>query len=289
MAEVVQLILSGLALGGIYALIAVGFVTIFKVSGLINFAQGDFAMVGALSLAVFLSYGFPLWAGLLGAVLVSAVIGGGAQRLILDRLRDHSETVQIILTIGLSIVFQAVGQLVMGSQPRPVPSFVPGEPVRLLGSAVPRQDLVILVAVAVLLVLLFFFFEKSFAGAALRAVMMNRESARLLGISVRTMATFSFVIGAAVAGLAGTIIAPVTLVSYDMGMILGLKGFVAAVVGGLSDVRGAVAGAFLLGILESAGAGLVSSAYKDALAFVILILILLWRPMGLFGRSADRV
>ncbi|ADG06339.1 branched-chain amino acid ABC transporter permease [Kyrpidia tusciae] len=288
MADAVQLVLSGLALGGIYALIAVGFVTVFKVCGLINFAQGDFATVGALSLVMFFASGLPTWMALFGAIVVAAIVGGVLHRVFLDKLRDQAETVQIIATIGLSIVLQSVGQLLMGSQPRAVSPFLPGQPYHFMGGAVPRQDVVILVTVAILFVLLFFFFEKSYAGAALRAVMLNRDSARLLGISARSMATFSFVIGAAVAGLGGAVIAPVTLVSYDMGLTLGLKGFVAAVVGGLSDVPGAVAGAFILGMLESVGAGFVSSAYKEAIAFVVLIVILLWRPNGLFGKSADR-
>lgn len=289
MADVFQLVLTGLALGGIYALIAIGFVTIFKVSGVINFAQGDFAMVGALTLALLLSFGMPLPFAILLTALFSALFGGGIYRVVLDRLQAQGETVQIILTIGLSMILQALGHLVIGSQPQAVPPFLSGDPLQVLGASISRQYLVIMGVAGFLLASLFFFFEKSYAGIALRAVMMNRDVSRLMGISARVTSTMSFMIGAAVAGVAGVVIAPVTLVSYDMGLILGLKGFVAAVVGGLVDFRGAVAGAVLLGVLESVGAGMISSAYKDAFAFLILILILLWRPYGLFGKSAQRV
>lgn len=289
MENVLQLIFSGLALGGIYAMIAIGFVTIFKVAGIINFAQGDFAMVAGVAMVFCLALDIPLWAAVIAAILASAMVGMLIHRAVLDRMRHQSATIQIILTIAVSIVLQSLSQLMVGSQPKSVPPFLAGEPIVWLNSAIPKQNLVIMGATVLLLLLLYFFFEKSYIGAALRAVMMSREVSRLLGISARSIATTSFVIGAVVAGVAGAVIAPITLVSYDMGITLGLKGFVAAVFGGLVDVPGAVAGALILGLLESLGAGLISSAYKDAIAFVILILILLFRPHGLFGKHAHRV
>lgn len=288
--NIIQLILSGLTVGGIYALIAVGFVTIYNVNGVINFAQGEFVMVAAMSAASLVAGGMPLWLAGILAVVVAALVGALVQRLALYPARFSSEVVLIIITIGVSTALRGLAQLVWGSSPLMLPPFIAGEPVNFLGAAIPRQDFFVAGIALISMVALYFFFEKSTLGAALRACMMNREVSRLMGISPNWMALLSFILGAGLAGVVGVSIAPISLATYDMGLMIGLKGFVAAVLGGLVSVPGAVVGGVVLGVLESLGAGLISSGYKDAIAFVLLLLILIFRPQGLLrAKSAKRV
>jgi len=288
--DILQLILSGLTVGGIYALIAVGFVTIYNVNGVINFAQGEFVMVAAMTAASLAAGGTPLWLACVIGGFAATMVGVLVQRLALHPARYSSEVVLIIITIGASTAIRGLAQLMWGSGPLMLPPFIPGEPVSFLGAAIPRQDFFIGGITLVSMLGLYLFFEKSTAGSALRACMMNREVSRLMGISPALMALVSFLLGAGLAGIVGVSIAPISLAIYDMGLMIGLKGFVAAVVGGLVSFPGAVAGGLVLGVLESLGAGLISSGYKDAIAFVLLLLILIFRPQGLFRvRSGKRV
>ncbi|WP_019121482.1 branched-chain amino acid ABC transporter permease [Brevibacillus massiliensis] len=288
--DLVQLLFSGLTVGGIYALIAVGFVTIYNVNGVINFAQGEFVMVAAMSGAAMTSAGAPLWIACIAAILVSAAVGAVAWRLALYPARYSSDVVLIIITIGLSTTLRGLAQLLWGSSPLTIPPFMAGEPVSFLGAVIPLQDFFIGGIALICMLALFVFFERTAMGSALRACMMNREVSRLMGISPNRMALLSFVLGAGLAGAVGVSVAPVSLATYDMGLMIGLKGFVAAVLGGLVSIPGAVAGGVLLGVLESLGAGLVSSGYKDAIAFLILLLVLIFRPQGILGaRSGKRV
>ncbi|MGG3883427.1 branched-chain amino acid ABC transporter permease [Brevibacillus panacihumi] len=289
-ADLIQLIVSGLTVGGIYALISVGFVTIYNVNGVINFAQGEFVMVGAMSAASLVSAGCPLWLACIVAVLVAAAVGAIIQKIALHPARFSSEVVLIIITIGISTALRGIAQITFGSNPLTLPAFLSGEPAHLLGAYVPRQDFFIAGITLVSMVLLYLFFEKTMTGSALRACMMNREVSRLVGISPNRMALLAFGLGAALAGIVGVAIAPVSLATYDMGMMIGLKGFVAATIGGLVNIPGAVIGGLLLGLAESLGAGLISSGYKDAIAFLILLLVLVFRPQGIVGaKSGKRV
>lgn len=288
--DLIQLILSGLTVGGIYALISVGFVTIYNVNGVINFAQGEFVMVGAMTSATLVSAGCPLWVACVLSVLVAAAVGAIVQRAALYPARFSSEVVLIIITIGISTALRGIAQILFGSNPLTLPAFISGEPVSMLGAFVPRQDFFIGGIALVSMIVLYLFFEKTMTGSALRACMMNREVSRLVGISPNRMAFLSFSLGAALAGIVGVSIAPVSLATYDMGMMIGLKGFVAATIGGLVNIPGAVIGGLLLGLAESLGAGLISSGYKDAIAFLILLLVLVFRPQGIVAvKSGKRV
>ncbi|MBO8163529.1 MAG: branched-chain amino acid ABC transporter permease [Brevibacillus sp.] len=288
--DVMQLLFSGIAVGGIYALISVGFVTIYNVNGVINFAQGEFVMIAGMVGATLASTGMPLWLVCLAAVLASTLTGALMQRFILHPARHSTEVVLIIITIGVSITLRGIALLIWGSNPRTLPAFFEGEPLSLLGAAIPRQDIVVVVIAFVCMVALFWFFERTYTGTALRACMINKQVSRLMGISPERMALMSLMLGACLAGVVGVVVTPISLATPEMGLMIGLKGFVAATLGGLTSIPGAVLGGLLLGVLESLGAGLVSSGYKDAIAFFLLILLLVLRPNGILGgRSAKRV
>lgn len=286
-ADVLQLVLSGLSIGGIYALVAVGFVTIHAVTGVINFAQGELAMVGALSAASVSAARAPLPAAVAAGAIAGAVVGLAVERATLwpalRRGRAVADVVLILLTIGASIALRGAALAVWGSEPYLLPPFTPGPPLELGGAVVARQTIWILALSAAAVAALQLFFSRTQAGAALRACAMNRDAARLSAIAPARMSALAFGLAGGVAGLAGAVITPVSLATYDMGLLLGLKGFVAAVAGGLASPPGAVIAALLLGVLESVFAGLVSSGYKDALAFLVLVAVLLARPEGLFA------
>ncbi|HEY8368422.1 MAG TPA: branched-chain amino acid ABC transporter permease [Thermodesulfobacteriota bacterium] len=287
-ADLLQFVLSGLSVGGIYALVAVGFVTIHAVTGVINFAQGELAMSGALAAAVLAAAGLPLPFAVAAAVVVGAAVGLVVDRATVwpalrrRRMGAVADVVLILLTIGASIALRGLALAIFGSEPYALGPFTPGAPIVLAGAVVPRQTLWVLGLSAATMAALALFFGRTQVGAALRACAMNRDAAKLAGISPARMSALAFGLAGAVAGLAGAAIAPISFATYDMGLMLGLKGFVSAVVGGLASPPGAVVGALALGVLESLAAGLVSSGYKDAIAFLVLIAVLLVRPEGFF-------
>jgi branched-chain amino acid transport system permease protein len=285
MSELVQYLLSGIAAGGIYALVAVGFVTVYNVLGIINFAQGEFAMLGALVASSLVGHGVPLALAVPLAVAVAALVGAAVERGVLSPAAGSSELVRIIITIGVSIALRGIALTIWSSQSYKLPPFTSGKPLTLFGAALARQDLWVLGVAAAAMLGLYVLFERTFFGSALRASVMNRDASRLMGIAPSVMSLVAYTLSAALGALAGIVITPIALATYDMGIMLGLKGFVAAVLGGLVSAPGAVAGALVLGIVESFAAGLLSSGYRDALAFGLLLGILVFRPTGLFPRA----
>lgn len=287
--ELLQFLLSGIAAGGIYALVAVGFVTVYNVLGIVNFAQGEFAMLGALVAATLVARGLPLVAAVPLAVAAAALAGAIIERGVLGPAARSSELVRIIITIGVSIALRGIALTIWSSQSYTLPAFTAGAPLTVLGAALSRQDLWVLGVAAAAMLALYVLFERTFLGSALRASVMNRDASRLMGIAPSLMSLVAYTLSAALGALAGIVITPIALATYDMGIMLGLKGFVAAVLGGLVSAPGAVAGALVLGILESFAAGLLSSGYRDAIAFALLLVILAVRPTGLFpGLAAER-
>ena len=293
-ADLLQLALSGLSIGGIYALVAVGFVTIHAVTGVINFAQGELAMAGALTACSLRAGGVPLPLAVLAAAVAGAAAGLAVERgavwpaLRLRRRGRFAGVVLVLLTLGASIALRGLALAVWGSEPYALPPFTAGPPLSVGGAVVARQTLWVLALSALVMALLALFLGRTQIGAALRACAMNRDAARLSGIGPGRMSALAFALAGGIAGLAGAVIAPVSLATYDMGLLLGLKGFVSAVAGGLASPPGAVIAALGLGVLESAAAGLVSSGYKDAVAFLVLLAVLLVRPEGLFARGRLR-
>ena len=284
--QVLQFILSGITVGSIYAIIALGFSLIFSATEIINLAQGEFVMLGAM-FAVFMvaATGVPLILAVVVAIVLVSLVGIVLGKSAVHRLQKASPLSLIIITIGASIFLKGCAMLLWGQDPLPLPAFSPGYSVNIGGASIVPQSLWVFGVTALMLVAVYLFYERTTIGKAMKATAVNRHGARLVGINVNAMVIWAFAISAGLGAIGGIIIAPITLASYDMGTMLGLKGFCAAIFGGLGSGGGAIVGGLLLGILESLGAGLISSAYKDAIAFVVLLLILFVRPHGLFGRS----
>jgi branched-chain amino acid transport system permease protein len=286
--ELLQYIFSGLTMGGIYALVAVGFVIIHNVTGIINFAQGEFVMLGAMFMVNLVSIGLPTPLAFIASIVLVMIVVGIIEVGAIRSARNASPVTLVIITIGLSTAMRGIALLVWGTDPYKLAPFSKGGPITIGGAIIVPQSLWIIVTTIVVLGMTFFIFEYTYWGKALRACMVNKFAARLMGISPKKMSLFAFMFSAALGALAGIVIAPITFVTYDMGLMLGLKGFVAAVLGGLSSTPGAVFGGLALGIIESLGAGLVSSGYKDGIAFIILLLVLFLKPGGLFGVSGSK-
>lgn len=283
--QLLQLILAGLTTGSIYALVALGFVTIYNVTGIINFAQGEFAMLGAMLMVSLQPLGLPQPVAFLLAVLGVVIVGGGLERVAIHPARRASPVTLIIITIGADIVLRGIALLIWGTDPYPLPAFTAGPPLIMAGAVLTRQAIWIMGTTAVILVLLSLFFTHTYLGKAVRACAINRLSARLSGIRPDRMSLLSFALSAGLGAVGGIVIAPMTLVSYDMGLYLGLRGFVAAIMGGMVSAPGAVVGALLLGVLEALGAGIFRAAFKEVIAFVVLFLILFLRPQGILGKG----
>lgn len=290
-ASYLQFLFSGLTVGATYGLTALGFTIIFNTTGIINFAQGEFVMLGGMC-SVFLvsALHIPLPLAILLAVIATTFVGALIERFTIRPVKNPSGIQLIIITIGVSITIRGVAMLIWGKDTFVLPPFTGNEPVAFLGASILPQSIWVLGISLLLLMGLKTFFAKTLFGKGMLACSFDKRAAYLVGISVERMVLFSFMISAFVGAVGGVILAPITMTSYDKGIMLGLKGFAACILGGLGNPFGAAAGGLILGILESFGAGLVSSAYKDAFAFLILLVLLFVKPTGLFGRaSAERV
>lgn len=289
--QLIQFLFSGLMTGSIYALVALGFNIIFSATGVINFAQGEFAMLGGMLASVLLTgTGLPLPLVFVLAVAAVTAIGTVMERLAINPVRDADILNLIIITIGASIFLKGGVMVTLGKNPAGLPPFSGEAPIRFLGATFPPQALWILGVALVVVALQHLFFERTVLGKAMQATAIDREAASLLGVRVGRMVMLAFGLGAAVGAVAGIIITPVTLTIYDAGTMLGLKGFSAAVLGGLGSNLGGIVGGLALGLLESFGAGVIASQMKDAIAFFLLLVLLFVRPTGLLGRGeAERV
>jgi len=290
-AQILQYFISGATVGSTYGLAALGFTMIYNTTEIINLAQGEFVMLGGM-LAVFVLRwaSVPLPVAVVTAVLAVTAIGVLIDRLTIRPVRNQSVITLIIITIGISILLRGGTMLLFGKDTFSLPSFSGGTPLLFAGTAILPQTLWVMSITALTLAAMKLFFDRTIMGKAMLACSFDASAASLMGINVATMVTLSFALSALVGALGGVILAPITLTAYDVGILLGLKGFAACILGGLGNPFGAVAGGVLLGVLESLAAGLLSSGYKDAVAFIILLLLLFVRPSGLFGKKgAQRV
>lgn len=284
--QITQYLVSGLSTGAIYALIGIGFAIIYNATEIINFAQGELVMLGGMFTVFFINaVHLPLPAAILLSVGATTLSGILFERLTIRPLRSATPLSLVIITIGGSILIRGIAMLVWGKDTHALPPFSGSDPLAIGSATILPQHIWIFCLTAIAIVANKTFFQYTITGKAMRACAANKKAAGLVGIDVRRMILFSFAISAGLGSLAGIIVAPLTMTSYDVGVMLGLKGFCAAIIGGLSGGIGTVLGGLLLGILESLGAGLISSGYKDAIAFVILLLILFIRPQGLFSRG----
>lgn len=291
LADLLQFLFSGVMVGAIYALVAIGFNIIFNATGAVNFAQGEFAMLGGMLAASLLTAtGLPLPLVVLLAVAGVTLIGVLMERLAINPVRDANVLNLIIVTIGGSILLKGAAMVTLGKNAAGLPAFSGERPLRVLGATFVPQALWIVGVACAIVLLLHVFFDRTLLGKAMRAVAIDREAARLMGIDVRRIVMLSFALGAAVGAVGGIIITPVTLTIYDAGTMLGLKGFAAAVTGGIGNTFGGIAGGLVLGLLEAFGGGLIGSEFKDVAAFLLILLLLFVRPRGLFSRGeSERV
>lgn len=285
-----QYLLSGLTSGAIYALVALGFAIIYNASHVINFAQGEFVMIGGMTTAALIEMGLPLPLSVVLSIGTATAVGLLLDKLAIEPARNASVVTLIIITIGASILLRGLATLVWDKKIHRVPAFSGETPLQVGSATLLPQVLWILGVSAAAVLLLTWFFRRTLAGKAILAVSHNRLAAELMGISVRRTLAASFALSAALGALAGVLVAPIAFTSWDSGVMLGLKGFAAAILGGLGSSAGAVLGGLALGLIEALGSGYVSSAYKDVFAFLIILAALVVLPHGLLGRrAAERV
>lgn len=282
--QLAQYVISGLTTGSIYALIALGFCIIHNATGIVNFTQVDFITLGGMMMYTFLlGLGLPLPAAFILGVLAVTAVGGLVERLAIRPAKSRAVIVLIFITIGVSILMRGAFKIIWGKNQMALPPFSGDTPFIILRAAVLPQSLWIFVITLLVVFILHLFFNHTLTGKAMRATSFNPRAAALMGVNVNRMILLSFALSGALGAVAGIIIVPITTLSYDIGVMLGLKGFAAAVLGGYGNSIGAILGGLLLGVLESLGAGVISSTYKDVLAFVILLLVLFMKPSGLLG------
>ncbi len=287
--QIIQYFVSGITQGSVYALVALGFTIIYSVTGIINFAQGDFVMLGGMMAYFFLhtlKLSLPL--ACLLSIASATLFGLLMERLAISSSRKASVVSLIIITIGASMFIRGIAGELWGKDPLPLPAFSGEKPILFLGAAIQPQTIWVLAVTLIFMLLFQLLLSRTLLGKALRACALNRRAAGIVGINVRAMSLLSFAMAAALGAIGGIVIAPLTLTSYDIGVMLGLKGFVAAAMGGLSNQTGAVAGGFALGILEALGAGYISSAYKDAIALLLFFLFLLVRARSLTSPEQEK-
>jgi len=280
-------LVGGIAIGCVYSLNALGYTMLIRAIGLVNFAQGEIMMVGALiGWTLLTSYPLPYPVVLLLAMALTGLLGVLIDRLVYRPVRrSGSPTMNVIITtIGVSIALRNAAQLIWGSEPLRYPPVFPAEPISVGGLAIAPQNVSILLVGLAFMGLLQLFFLRTRTGLAMRAAAQDPDMARMMGVGVDRMVTYTFAISAALGAAGGVLLAPVFFASFDMGSI-GIKSFAAATIGGLGNVPGAMIGGVALGVVETLGAALISSAYKDALGYGIMIMLLLCVPSGLFGRA----
>ncbi len=282
-----QLILTGVTTGSIYALVALGFVLIYTVTGILNFAQGEFSMLSALLCASLLTWHLPLGVAVICAVAAVCALSAVTERLAIQPAFGGHPLTLIIITFGVSMAFRGIALMLWGADPYTIPEFTPGSPLVLWGGVLVRQAMWAIGLSAGVVAALFVFFARTVPGAAVRACADNAFASRLVGISPRAMSLVAFILSAGLAAVAGIVITPITGATYDMGLTLGLKGFVAAVIGGLTSAPAAVVGGYLVGIIEALTTGYLSPGYGSAITFLVLLLVLFLQREGLL-RGAQR-
>jgi branched-chain amino acid transport system permease protein len=290
MSELLQFLVSGLTVGAVYALVALGFTLVYHASDVVNFAQGEFVMLGGMVTVFAYAAGVPLPLAALLAVTASVVVGLALYWLAIAPARGASAVSLIIITIGASILLRGAAQIVFDKQFHKLPAFSGDTPVDLFGASIQPQSFWVLGGAALIVLILYYVMERTLIGKAVVATAANRLAAQLVGVNVATVMALAFGGSAAIGAIAGILITPITLTSYDVGTLLALKGFAAAMLGGMGNPLGAIIGGLLLGLLESFGAGYLSSTYKDAIAFVVILAVLFVAPQGLVGRrTVERV
>jgi branched-chain amino acid transport system permease protein len=282
--QLVQYLFAGVTIGSIYAIVAIGFNIIYNTTGIINFAQGEFLMLGAMCAITFNAY-LPLPLAIAAAVVVTALAGAAIELLFIRWLESPAVLRMVIITIGVSILVREIALHVWDEKVRALHFFTGNEcsSINIAGAHISPQVLWVLGVCAVMVMALSLFFKFTITGQAMRACADNRTAARLCGINARNMVTLSFMLAAALGAVAGCVVSPITQTQYDCGTGLAIKGFTVAILGGLGNSTGAILAGLVLGVLETCSIIVLPLAYKDVVAISILLVILFIRPSGLFG------
>ena len=276
--------ITGITVGSIYAMVAVGFNIIYNVTEIINFAQGEFVMLGGLIMVFFrVVMGLPLIMAFPATVIVVTLVGILLDRLAIRPIRQPTVLTLIIATIAASILLKGAAMFIWGKDPYDLPAFSGRNPITLFGAVIQPQYLWVIGFLIVIVIILSIFFNRTIIGKAMSACADNPNAASLVGINVNQMILLSFALSAAIGAVAGITVTPISLMEYDRGAMLAVKGFGAAILGGLGSFPGAILGGLIMGTIESFGAGLISSGYKDAFALIVLLIVLFFRPSGILG------
>jgi branched-chain amino acid transport system permease protein len=290
MPEFLQFLFSGLTVGAVYAMVALGFTLIYNASDVVNFAQGEFVMIGGMATVFLAAAGVPLPMAAVLAIVIAVGVGLVLHALAIEPARGASAVTLIIITIGASIFIRGVAQVLFDKQAHRIPAFWGDDPINVGGAAIQPQSLWVLGGAVAVFLALYGFLSRTLLGKAMMATAANQLAARLVGINTTTILALAFGASAAIGALAGILITPITLTSYDVGILLALKGFAGAMLGGMGNPFGAIVGGLLLGLFEQFSAGYLTSSYKDAVAFLTILLVLFAMPSGLLGRrSVERV
>jgi branched-chain amino acid transport system permease protein len=282
--QLLQYTITGITIGSIYAMVAIGFNVIYNVTEAINFAQGEFVMLGGLVMVFArVTLNIPVVLALPLTILAVTVVGILLERAAIRPIREPSVLSMIIATIGAAFFIKGAAMFIWGKDPYDLPPFSGRNPITFLGAVVQPQSLWVVGFLVVVVITLTLFFDRTILGKALRACAVNPNASSLVGINVKYMILLSFALSAAIGAVGGIVITPLSLMEYDRGAMLAVKGFAACVLGGMGSFPGAIIGGLIIGLIESLGAGLVSSGYKDAFALLVLLFVLFLKPSGLLG------
>src|SRR5208282_3364224 len=289
MSDLVDLVIAGLATGAIYALVAIGFTLLWQTSQTINFAQGEFVMLPAFLMLAVMRAGAPFWlAVIVGTLLSVAILGIAFKKLLVDPMLRHGVLPLAIATMALSVAMKESVKPFFSAEAQPFPSIAPSGSVSIFGSPVSLQSLGVFAFGVVAVIGLNLFLEQTSTGRQMQAAAQNPTVARIVGVPVERMIMLTFVINAALVALASLLVTPIYLAKFSSGETLGQAAFIAAIVGGFNQVRGAIVGGLAVGVLDNLAAAYVSTQYRAAVPLALLIVIILFRPEGLVGRSEER-
>jgi len=289
MVSFIQLLVSGLATGAIYALVAVGFSLLWQTSQTINFAQGEFVMLPAFFMLGAMNAGAPFWlAALIGIALSVVVLGWLFKVVIVDPMLKYGVLPLVISTIALSLFLKEAAKDFYSAQAQPFPTLVPATDLEVFGAVVSTQSLAVLLVAIVTVVALHLLLHKTRLGRSMQATAQNPTLARILGIPVQRMVLYTFLLNGVLVAIASILITPIYLAKFTNGEVLGMAAFLAAIIGGFNQVRGAILGGLILGVLDNLSAVYISSQYRGAFPLLILIAVILLRPHGLLGRAEER-
>jgi len=290
MADFVTLVIAGLATGSLYALAAIGFTLLWQTSQTINFAQGEFVMLPAFFMLAAMNFHLPFWAAIaIGLGLSTAILGFAFKKLLVDPMLRHGVLPLAIATMALSTFLKESVKTFYSAEASPFPSLAPDVDLHLFGVTISWQNVAALVVALAAVFALQYFLNETLLGRQMQAAAQNPTVARILGVPVGRTILYAFLINGVLVAVASLLITPVYLAKFTNGETLGLAAFVAAIVGGFNQIRGAIVGGLLLGVVDNLSAAYLSTQYRGAIPMALLIVVILFKPNGLLGRAEERI